>query len=387
MGHSNTIMYQLQTLIQRHQFEHIAQGFLGDRYTKHFNCWNQLTTLLFAQASGKDSLRDITNALATQSHKLYHLGIHSVKKSTLADANKKRTYEIYEKLFYTLLQRCQSITPQHKFRFKNPLRIFDSTTIDLCLSSFDWAKFRKAKGAIKLHYQLDHNGQIPSFLVITNGKKHDITVARSCFDIQPDSIDCMDRAYIDYAWLYSITQRKAVFVTRAKENLQYEVIGQHSEPKKKNVLSDQIIKLTGFYQRQKYPDTLRRIEFKDPETGKILVFLTNNMAFVATTIANIYKSRWQVETFFKWIKQNLKIKTFLGTSKNAVMSQVWIAMCYYLLLTYIKYQTKYKYSLWYLHKIIKETILDRFNLIDLLSINDNLLPKIKNTDQQLSLAL
>jgi Domain of unknown function (DUF4372)/Transposase DDE domain len=384
--HYNTIMNQLQTFIPRHRFENLVSRYLGDRYVKIFNCWKQLTVMLYAQISGKDSLRDIVNAFLAQAGKLYHVGLDMVHRSTLAEANQKRDYRIYEGLFYALLERCKDITPMHKFKFKNPLFIFDATVIDLCLSMFSWAKFRTTKGAIKLHCQLDHAGQIPTFMVVTDAKKHEITVARSSFDIVPDSIYCMDKGYMDFAWFHSIDIQGAFFVTRAKDNINYTVTGQHPESSKKSVISDEIIALNGFYQKQDYPKELRLIHYYDKQTDKLLVFLTNNFKLAASTIAGIYKARWQVEVFFKWIKQNLKIKTFLGTSKNAVLTQVWIAMCYYLLLSYIKYQSKYKYSLFYLHKVIQETLLERLNLIDLLNLNDRLLPKIKNTDRQLTLA-
>lgn len=386
MGHYNTIMNQLQTFIPRHRFENLVSRYSGDRYVKSFTCWKQLTVMLYAQISGKDSLRDIVNAFLAQSGKLYHIGLDIVRRSTLAEANQKRDYHMYEGLFYALVERCRDITPKHKFRFKSPLHIFDATVIDLCLSLFSWAKFRTAKGAIKLHCQFDHAGQIPTFMVVTDGKEHEITVARSSFSLVPDSIYCMDKGFIDFKWFYSIHTAGAFFVTRAKDNLKYTVTGQHKESTKKSVISDELITLSGFYQMQDYPKELRLIHYYDKETDKLLVFLTNNVTLAASTIAAIYKARWQIESFFKWIKQNLKIKTFLGISKNAVLTQVWIAMCYYLLLSYIKYQSKYKYSLFYLHKVVQETLLERLNLIDLLNLNDRLLPKVLNTDRQLNLA-
>jgi hypothetical protein len=380
-------MSQLQTFIPRHHFENLTKNYFGDRYVKKFTCWNQFTTMLYAQVKGCDSLRDIQNGFAAQSYKLYHLGLPSVKRSTLADANQTRDYRIYEKLFYKLLERCKKITPKHKFKFKNPLYTLDATVIDLCLSTFQWAKFRTTKGAIKLHCQFDNTTQIPSFLVITDAKQHEITVARSFFTPIADSIYCVDKGYLDFAWLYSIDTSRAFFVTRAKDNLNYAVVGQQKSDEKKGILSDEVIQLAGFYQKKDYPKNLRLVRYFDKEQEKYLTFLTNNFFLSAYTITQIYKARWQVEIFFKWIKQNLKIKTFFGTSPNAVLTQIWIAMCYFLLLAYIKYQTKYKYSLFYLHRLIKETILERLNLIDLLNVTDKILPKIKNTEQQLDLSL
>lgn len=387
MGNYITIMSQLQNLTPRYQIENLTNQYLGNRYVKSFTCWNQYTVMLYAQASGKDSLRDIQNSLATHEHKFYHLGLKSVRRSTLCDANNKRDYRIYESLFYETVKRCKDITPKHRFKFKNPLLLMDSTTIDLCLSMFDWAKFRTTKGAIKMHCLFDLSGQIPVFAYITDGKKGDITVARLVLDIVPDSIYCWDRGYIDFEFLYKVESKGAFFVTRAKDNLNYTVTGQHGSYQKNGVLSDEIITLNGFYQQKDYPKTLRLIRYYDHETDKELVFMTNNFKLAAYTITQIYKARWYIEVFFKWIKQNLKIKTFFGTSRNAVLSQIWIAMIYFVLLAYIKYQSKYKYSLFYLHKIIKETLMERFHLLDLLNLDDNRLKRLKSSDSQPELAL
>jgi hypothetical protein len=387
VSHSNTILFQLQTLIPRHRFDILAEQYRGDRYMKHFSCWNQLTVMLYSQASGKDSLRDIQHSLLAQGQKLYHLGITSVRRSTLADANKKRDYRIYERLFYETLKRCTDITPRHRFKFKSPLHILDSTLIQVCLSTFNWATFTGIKGALKLHYQFDYDSNIPTFMVITEGKRHEVPIASSQFPILPDSIYCFDKAYVDYGWLYSIHRSRATFVTRPRANMVYKVIGQQPPDPKNDVLSDQTIQFTGVNKKDEYPASLRLVKYYDREENRTFIFLTNNFTASAYTITQIYKARWQIEIFFKWIKQNLKIKTFLGTSPNAVMTQIWIAMCYYLLLAYIKYQSRYKYSLFYLHKIIRVTLLDRLNIIDLLNLNDNLLPKIENTAQQLVLAM
>ena len=381
--HSNTIMSQLLTLMPRHQFDQAVSEHFGNRYVKKFTTWNQLTTLLYAQASGKNSLRDIQTALGIQEPKLYHLGLPAVKRYTLADANAQRDYRIMEKLFYHLLDRCQQIAPKHKFRFKNPAYSIDSSTVDLCLELFPWAKFRTTKGAIKLHCQLDLRGHIPSFAVITDGKCSDIRAAKTFLDLIPDSIYVLDRGYIDFKWFRRINDKKAFFVTRAKDNLQYEVTGQQKLPLKKGLLFDKTIRLSGFYSKEKYDQPLRLIGFYDSETKNTYYFLTNNFFLSAWTIAQIYKARWQVELFFKWIKQHLKIKTFLGTSKNAVMTQVWVAMTYFLLLAYIQFQTRFKNSLFHLHRLIQNTLLDRLSLIDLLRLTEKNLPKIRNMEPQL----
>ncbi|MBM3253503.1 MAG: IS4 family transposase [Candidatus Omnitrophica bacterium] len=382
MAHYTTIMNELLHLIPRHRFETVVNNLSGNRYVKHFDCWNQFTVLLYAQASAKDSLRDIEQAFKVNSERLYHLGLPAIKRSTLADANKTRSYHIFESLFYRLLERCKDITPKHKFKFKNPLYTLDATIIDLCLAAFPWAKFRTAKGALKLHYQFDHSGSIPSFLVVTDAKQHEVQVAQKNFAILSDSIYCFDKGYLDFGWFRRLKEAKSYFVTRAKDNLNYEVIGQHNQTNKKGVLSDEIIRLSGYYQSKDYPGSLRLIRYYDKETDKTLIFLTNNFSLCSLTIAQIYKARWQIEIFFKWIKQNLKIKTFLGTSKNAVLTQIWVAMCYYLLLAYVKYQTQYKYSLFYLHRVIKETLLSRYTLIDLLHASEKILPKLKREEFQ-----
>lgn len=384
MSHYTTVLNEMLNLLPRHQFETLVRKHGSDRYAKRFNSWHQLVTMLYAQSSGKQSLRDIQRGLEVNPARLYHLGLPAIKRSTLSDANSKRSYKVFEGLFYKLLNRCQGITPKHRFRFKNPLHSIDATTIDLCLSIFPWARFRRAKGGIKLHYDFNHAGMIPEFLRITDAKQHEIRVAKQFFDITPDSIYCMDKGYTDFAWYRLIHNGKAFFVTRAKDNLDFDFIGQHGQANKKGVLSDNLIALKGFYSSQNYPHPLRLIHYYDAENNKELIFLTNNMRLSALTIAQIYKARWQIEIFFKWIKQNLKIKTFLGSSENAVLTQIWIAMCYYLLLTFIKFQTNYKYSLFYLHRAIQETLLARCTIIDLLKATATIIPKLKRDDPQLT---
>jgi len=383
MSHYNTIMHQLLTLIPRHHFEKQVLALDTDKYVKTFTTWNQFSAMLYAQASGKQSLRDIQNSFAAHSSQMYHLGFQKgIKRSTLAQANKNRDYRVFERLFYNLLDKCKNITPKHKFKFKNPLYAFDATTINLCLESFPWAKFRAAKGALKLHCQLDYSGNLPCFVAATNGKSHDLTVAKKFFNIVPDSIYCFDKGYMDFSWFRHINDNKAFFVTRAKENLRYTVSGQQDVPAGGGVLSDEHITLSGFYTSKDYPDKIRLIRYYDVETDKIFEFLTNNFKLAAKTIARIYKARWQIEVFFKWIKQNLKIKTFLGTSKNAVLIQVWTAMCYYLLLAYIKYQTRYKSSIFYLHRMVREMLMSKKSIIDLLHLDERRLDRLRQCQEQ-----
>lgn len=380
-----TIFTELLKLFPRYQFEKSIERYQGDRYVKTFTAWQQFITLLYSQIKQKDSLRDIEAGLITQSARWYHIGLTSIHRSTLSDANNKRDQRIFEELFYHLLSRCRDLTPKHKFRFNNPLYTIDASTIDLCLSAFPWAKFRKTKGAVKMHCLYDHRGALPSFLIITDGKASDVRVVKqSSFPLLSDSIVSIDRAYIDYNWLNSLNNNRVWFVTRAKSNIDYAIVGQHPI-KGKGVKRDLIISLQGIKTKELYPKNLRLIEFYDEDTKKMLTFLTNNFALSASTIAQIYKSRWQIELFFKWIKQNLKIKSFLGTSKNAVMTQIWVAMCYYLLLMYIKYQTKYAHSLLNLSRVIRETLFDRKALIDILTLKPERLRMFQDEPLQTTL--
>ncbi len=386
MSSLNTVLNELLQIVPRYKFESLVSTYQNDRYIKYYTTWQQFITLLYAQMKGKDSLRDIITSLNTHKAAWYHMGLQDIHRSTISDANRSRSYEVYEKLFYAILNKTKDVTPKHKFRFKNPLYSIDATVIDLCLSMYPWAKFRKTKGALKLHYQYDHSGSIPSFLVVTDAKHHETKVVKEeAFPLLPDSIVSVDRGYIDYNWLNSLNNKGVFFVTRAKSNINYSVIGQQDVERKKGLLFDQTIRLTGFYTSKKYPNQLRLVGYQDPEKGKELIFLTNNFKLSAFTITQIYKSRWQIELFFKWIKQNLKIKSFLGTNKNAVLTQIWVAMCYYLLLAYIKYQTKYAKSLTELTRILSEAVFFKVSIIDLLSINQYNLHKLNKLDHQLAL--
>lgn len=383
MPHYNTLFGHLLSELPRHQFENLVKHYGGDRYIKTFSTWNQLQVLLYAQCCGHESLRDIETGFLSQASKLYHLGLpEAIRRNTISNANAKRDSNIYQDFFYKMADRCRKLTPKHKFRFKNPLRSFDATTISLCLSVFPWARIKHKKGAIKLHVELDYEGEIPVFVVVTKGDANDVKIAKEHFCISRDSIYCVDRGYFDYGWFKSIDEKGAFFVTRLKDRVPYRVIsggfiGTAS------VQSDERIELsTG-----KYPKELRLVRIYDRQRDEVFEFLTNNFILPAKTIADIYKSRWQIEAFFKWIKQNLKIKTFLGTSENAVMTQVWVAMCYYLLLAYLKYKTKYAHSLHYLHRLIKAAILQKLTIIDVLGLTQKHLQKIRDDDLQLTLAI
>ncbi|MDP2983781.1 MAG: IS4 family transposase [Candidatus Latescibacter sp.] len=387
----NTVFSQLMQLICQYRFKKCVDQYEGDKYTKRFSCWQQLIVLLFAQAKSLTSLRDIELSLKSHMKKWYHLGLKTVAKSTLSDANNNRNADIFRDTFYSLLEKCRELSPRHGFRFKNPLYSFDSTLIDVCLSLYPWATYRTKKGAFKLHTLLDHSGYLPSFMVITDGKTHDINVVKDDSygfpSLSPDSILLIDRAYIDYNWLYSLTRSKLFFVMKAKSNMKYTVLGQQEVTKNKGIVSDCLIMLSGVASHENYPDKLRMVTYIDHETGELYVFITNNFKLAARTIADLYKSRWQIETFFKWIKQNLKIKSFLGTSKNAVMSQIWAAMIYYLLLSFIKFQTKCRHSLHELTRIVGELLLDSIYLVEILTIPFDRFKTITQKQQQLSLPL
>jgi len=371
MKYQNSVFSQILSLLPSYKFQEIVDKYDGDKKAHKLLCWDQYIALLFGQIRQRDSLRAIETGLELQRTHWYHLNTHGIKRSTFADANNKRDYRIYEESFNYLLSKCQTYS-RNNFEFNNPIKSIDATTIDLCHSIYPWAKYRTRKGAIKMHMMIEHNSYLPEMLVITDGKVGDITVARD-IPITPDSIYCMDRAYIDYRWLHSIHTSGAYFVVRAKKDMNYSVIGQQ-ESEHENVISDEDIQTPWLHKRQpskkpKYPDILRLVTYRDPETGKIYKFLTNIENFKAETIALIYKQRWQIELFFKWIKQNLKIKTFIGTSKNAVMTQIWIAMIAYLMLWYIKHQTKFEKSLLQLTRIINDMLFNRVHLLDILGLS------------------
>jgi len=369
MSYVSTVNKQFVDLIPRDRFFHFVDQYQGDKYAKGVTCWGQLNALLSSQANGWDSLREIETGLLVHQDKLYHLAVRPICRSTLSYANEHRAYGIYETLFYDLLPLCKDkIGDKRKFRFKNNLYALDSTTMDLCLSLFPWATFRQKKGAIKLHHLFDVQSQIPEFMVMTTGKVSDITAAKKLdFSNYLDSIIVFDRGYEDFKWWAELDGTGVLFVTRLQKNVQYRIIGQQETSQNNGVLRDETIELTGATANDKYSGRLRLVTYYDEVHEKLYQFVTNIFHLVAKTIADIYKARWQIEIFFKWLKQNLRIKTFLGTSKNAVLTQVWVAMIYYLLLTYIKYQTRYSGSLTVLTLVIGEMYYARIPFIDLLS--------------------
>lgn len=379
--YTSTIFNQLLSFLPKDKFDYYVGQHNGDKNIKKMTAWNQFVVMLYAQITSKKSLRDIELGMKLHDECWYHLGIKTSAKSSIADANKRRSYEIYEKLFYALSERCKEITPHREFSFENKLYSIDSSTISLCLNTFDWAKYRTTKGALKLHVQLDNRTALPELVIITEGKTADVKVFQD-LDLkamEKGSIIVFDRAYIDYAKWREIDKHELIFVSRTKSSQNIFVVGQHNEGKKleTNILADEVVIFGDYSAMDKYENKLRRVKYYSKEKEKEYTYLTNNFDLTAKQIADIYKDRWQIELFFKWIKQNLKIKTFLGTSKNAVMTQIWIAMIYYLLLAYIKFQTKFENSLLELTRMIKETVMFRRNLIDLLSLNVKTIFKLK----------
>jgi putative transposase len=358
LAHTNTIAQQLLKLTPRHEFDAIAREV--DRRTRSLTCWSQFNALLFAQFTGRDSLRDVVTGLEARKSELYHLGIGDVRRSTLADANERRPWHVYETVFDRVLAKCRALAPAHGFKFKNALYSIDATTIDLCLSVFPWAKFRKRKGAIKIHTVLDHRGHLPSVAVVSDGKKADIRAARE-MKFAPGSILAMDRGYIDFAWMESLNEGGVFFVTRMKTNTCYRTVRRFPESKGSGVTSDSNVVLTGTAGAA-YSSALRRVRYVDPETGNVYVFLTNAFHFSAKTIAEIYKQRWQIELFFRWIKQHLKVKTFLGTSKNAVLTQIYVALIAYLLVAFQAFQQRTRASSLTLLRLIQLNLFERVDL-------------------------
>lgn len=364
MSHHNTVFAQLLKLVPRHEFEGLAKQHHNGRRLRKMSRWSQFIALTLAQLSGRNSLRDIVANLTAQSRKLYHLGSRTVSRSSLARVNEQQPAQLYETLFNKLLVRCQSMAPWHGFRFKNKLYSLDASTIDLCLAVFPWARFRTTKGAVKLHVGIDHSGYLPSFVSLTDGKVHDVTAGRA-LTLPTGSIVVFDRGYTDYAWYKQLNDKGILFVTRQKRNARYRVTERRPVVKQKGLTCDQTIMLTGTKARD-CPIPLRRIGYRDPDTGHHYVFLTNQFQLAAKTIAEIYKARWQIELFFKWIKQNLKIKSFIGTSKNAVMTQIWIAMCIYLLLAFVKFANRLSLSLQQILQLMQLNLFSRRDLLTLL---------------------
>jgi putative transposase len=365
VAHHNTVLAQLLKHIPRHEFESLANQHHKGRKLRKINRWSQFVSLATGQLSGRRSLRDIVINLQAQCSSLYHLGCRKVARSSLARINEQQPYTLYEALFSKLYSRCQSLAPKHRFRFKNRLYSMDSSVIDLSLSIFPWAHFCKGKAAVKLHMGLDHHGLLPAFATVTHGHTSDIQVARS-LHLPKESIIVCDRGYQDYEWFKSLTERDIYFVTRLKKDALHKVIERREVNKRFGLTCDQTIKLTGIKSKKIAMTSLRKVGYRDPSTGKHYIYVTNLFHLSARTIAAIYKERWQIEIFFKWIKQNLKIKSFLGTTKNAIMTQIWVALCVYLLLAYLKFMASINWSMQQLIRLLQLNLFQRRDLFALL---------------------
>lgn len=354
-----SLFSQVLSLIDRGLFHKAVKAHQTEKSAKGFSSWTQLVSLLFSQFAGANSLREISGGLATVRGKINHLGLSAApKKSTLAYANAHRPWQFFETVFHQTLAQVQSLAGfrKTKFRFKNPLYSIDSSVIDLCLKVFDWAHFRRTKGAVKLHLLLDHAGYLPCWAYISDGKCGDIKAARM-LKLPAGAIVAMDRGYNDYRLFGAWCARGVYFVTRLKDNADYQVVEQLSAKPEKNIVADEVIKFTTARSLERCPHRLRLVHYYNVDKGELMYFLTNNFKLAASTIAAIYKDRWQIELFFKAIKQNLKVKTFLGTSENAVKSQLWTALLVILLLKYLQLKSRFNWSLSNLAALLRINLL------------------------------
>lgn len=386
MNQGKYVYSQIIEFLPQRVFDKLVKKYDGNRYVKHFTCWNQLLCMVFGQLTNRDSLRDLIVAINAHSGKSYHLGFgKNITLSNLAKANLRRNCKIFEEFAYYLISIARKTRASEVFKIKGQVYAFDSTTIDLCLSIFWWAKFRKTKGGIKIHTLLDINTQIPAFIHITPAFVNDMN-AMDVLLYESGAYYIFDRGYVDYTRLYKITLHSAFFVIRAKSNLQFNRMYSKKSDKAVGIKSDQIGKLSGFYVSKEYPDKLRRIKFYDQETNRNFVFLTNNFELPAQQIALLYKNRWQIELFFKWIKQHLKVKSFWGTSENAVRIQVYSAIIAYCLVAIVAEQLKIERSTYEILQVLGISLLDKTPVKELFT-NMNYKNVKELFDNQLSLRL
>ena len=386
MNQGKTIFSQIMDFLSQYKFRQCVDRYNGNYGVRSFTCFDQFLCMAFAQLTYRDSLRDIECCLRAMQEKLYHMGIRGkISRSTLAYANENRDWRIYCDFAQILIHEARQLYANEDFGLALDETVYalDSSTIDLCLSVFPWARFRKTKSAIKLHTLLDLRGNIPSFVAITDGKVHDVNILDVLMP-EPGAIYVMDKAYLDFERLYMLDQCSAFFVTRTKINSALKRLYSKPVDKSTGIRCDQIVVLTGFYAKKDYPEKLRRIKFIDPDNGKRLVFLTNQFSFPAETIATLYKSRWQVELFFKWIKQHLRIKTFYGTSENAVKTQIWIAISVYVLIAIIKKRLKIDLSLYTILQVFSITLFEKMPILQAFT-NDTYKNKITSNYIQLNL--
>ena len=363
------VFAQLTSFLPIKAFRRCVKKYRGDHKVKRFSCWDQFLCMAFAQLTFRESLRDIESCLRSLTNKLYHMGIRGkVSRSTLADANETRDWRIYAEFAHILIHHARLLYRDDNFglELREMVYALDSTTIDLCLSVFPWALFRASKGAVKLHTLLDLRGSIPSFIWITHGKFHDVKILDELIP-EPGAIYLLDRAYIDFVRLYVLHRSQAFFIIRTKSNFSFRRRYSHPVDKATGLLCDQTIVLAGFYTSKDYPEQLRRIKFYDKEHNRTLVFLTNNFILPALIICQLYKYRWKVELFFKWIKQHLRIKSFLGTTENAVKIQIWIAIAVYVLVAIVKKQLKLDISLYTFLQILSVTLFEKVDILQLVT--------------------
>jgi len=375
MAHCSTVLSQILRIFPRHEFQTLASKYHAGQKFRSFSRWTQFVALLTAQLTGRDSLRDIVENMSVQAGKFYHLGIKSVSRTSLARANETQPHQMYEALFRRLLARCQGLAPKKHFKFKEKLYLLDASMIDLTLSLFPWAKYRKSKGAAKLHVGLDADGYLPAFVSLTEGREHEINMARE-LELPKGSYVVFDRGYTDYAWYQELCEEEIRFVTRLKRNAVTIPGTKRRGRKSPGVLQDQQVQLKGV------AGTYRKVVYLDAETDITYEFLTNALDIPAATVAELYKERWQIELFFKWIKQNLKVKSFLGTSRNAVMTQLWIALCAYLVLAFLKFQSKLGHSMQQMLRLLQLNLFERRDFIELFAPPNR---RISLCDRQLSL--
>jgi len=369
MNFGKILFSQLMDFLPTYEFRQSVERYDGNYKIKSFSCWDQYLCMAFAQLTYRESLRDIQACLRAAQVKLYHMGIRGkVSRNTLAHANEVRDWRIYADFAQVLIGIARRLYANDDFGVELDQTVYalDATTIDLCLSLFPWAKFRKKKGAVKLHTLLDLRGSIPTLVLVTHGKVHDVNILDDLV-MEAGAIYVMDRGYLDFARLYSIHQSLAFFVTRAKSNFDFKRLYSHPVDKSTGVQSDQTIVLNNFYPKKYYPEKLRRIRYLDIEKNKRLVFLTNNFTLPALTIAELYRCRWKVELFFKWIKQHLRIKKFFGTSENAVKTQIWIAISVYVLVAIVKKRLNLKGSLYTILQILSVTLFEKTPILQALS--------------------
>jgi len=383
LSHHNTAFHQLLRPVSRHEFESLAKTHHHGQKLRSASRWDQFVGMAMSQLSGRQSLRDIQSNLESQQHKLYHLGAQPIARSTLARINEKQPAELYQSLFYKLLHRCKHQPGQHKFRFKNPLYSLDASAIELSMKLFPWAAHREDTCNVKLSVGLNHGTLVPEFVALSKGNENDLVQGRQ-FQFAKGSIVAFDKGYVDYGWYKSLTDKGVFFVTRSRPNAVYRVIERQKVNRSQGITSDQIIQLSSSHAQKRGAPRLRRVGYVCRETGKHYVFLTNHFGLSAATIAAIYKDRWQVELFFKAIKQNLKIKNFIGTSRNAVLTQIWIAMITYLLVAFARHSAKSGWTVQRMMRVLQLNLFDRRSLAEILKPDPG---RHKKSEPQMRFAL